>query len=168
MPTSRQIVNDIFNRKNSSAGALWTGHPNDATIPLYAKEWGIEATREAIYTHLNDDCRWFISGHEYRHPEGLPVFDHSWNGFSKKNTLSSAGCFSEVEDVSEVEKYPWPDAKYMDFTQTYAEIDKHQDKMVFAGMWSCFFHNICDFLGMENYFVMMYENPAVVDRKSVV
>lgn len=35
---------------------MWTGHPNDKTIPIFAREWGIEPTREAIFEHLNDDC----------------------------------------------------------------------------------------------------------------
>ena len=52
MKTSRQKVLDIFNRKNTDDKAFWTGHPNDATIPIFARELGIEPTREAIYNFL--------------------------------------------------------------------------------------------------------------------
>ena len=86
--TSREKVKRIFDRAGSAEGAFWTGHPNDKTIPIYAKEWGIAPEREAIYTHLNDDCRW-IGVH----------------------------C-------------SWKDAANCDFSQVYAEIDKHRDKMI--------------------------------------
>ena len=35
--------------------------------------------------------------------------------------------------------------------------------MVFTGMWSCFFHQVADFFGMENYFIKMYEEPKIVE-----
>jgi uroporphyrinogen decarboxylase len=158
---SRQKVLDVFNRKSSGHGVMWTGHPNDATIPIYAKEWSIEPTREAIYDYLQDDCRWVMADKGYHHPLGHPMFDASW-GISRNHSLSAAGCFANAEDASDFEKYPWPDLAYLDFTEVYEEIDKYPDKMVFTGMWSCFFHNLCDFFGMENYFVKMHENPEVV------
>jgi len=34
---------------------------------------------------------------------------------------------------------------------------------VLSGMWSCFFHDACDFFGMENYFVKMHTDPKIVD-----
>lgn len=158
---SREKVKKIFLRQSNGETAMWTGHPNDKTIPIYAKEWGIEPTREAIYTYLNDDCRWFQANRGYKHPEGLADFNPSW-GIERK-TLSAEGCFAEAETLADIAKYPWPDAKYCDFTDVYAEIDKFQDKMVFTGIWSHFFHLVADFFGMENYFIKMYENPMIVE-----
>ncbi|MBQ3141768.1 MAG: hypothetical protein IJC25_07390 [Clostridia bacterium] len=159
MKNSRQIVSDIFNRKNTDGLAYWTGHPSDDFVPLFAKEYGIAPEREAIYSFLNDDCRWVM-------PES---FDHSLNidayyGMDKHHNLGSGGCLANAETVADVERmYPWPkDVKY-DFSKIYAEIDKFQDKAVFTGMWSCFFHVVADMFGMENYFIQMYENPAVVE-----
>ncbi len=160
--TSREIVKNIFTRKNTDGLAFWTGHPNHATVPIMAKEWGIEPDYEAIYTYLGDDCRWISADWGYRHPEGLPMFDTSW-GTSGRPTLSAGGTFADTEDVAEVDRYPWPDPKYLDFTDVYAAIDRHQDKAVFTGLWSCFYHIVADFFGMENYFIKMYENPAVVE-----
>lgn len=161
--TSREKVRAIFEHRSNGEGAMWTGHPNDATIPLYAKEWGIEPSREAIYSYLNDDCRWFMSDAGYKHPEGRPMFDTAWGMEGGRATLSAEGCFANAESSKDLEKYPWPDVKYLDFTDIYAEIDKHQDKMVFTGMWCSFYHLIADFWGMENYFIQMYENPALVE-----
>lgn len=160
--TSREKVLSIFEHRSNGEGAMWTGHPNDATIPIYAKEWGIEPTREAIYNYLEDDCRWIPADAGYHHPEGLPMFDTAW-GMKGRATLSAAGCFGDAESPKDLEKYPWPEAKYLDFTNIYKEIEKYPDKMVFTGMWSPFFHLVSDFFGMENYFVLMYENPVLVE-----
>ncbi len=157
--TSREKVMKVINRE-SEQNVMWTGHPNHDTIPLYAKAWGIEGTREAIYQHLNDDCRWICADAGYKHPNGDPMFDTSWN--TKRESLSAEGAFANFEEIEELDAYPWPKAEYLDFTEIYAEIDQFQDKMVFTGMWSCFFHIVADFFGMENYFIKMYENPELV------
>jgi uroporphyrinogen decarboxylase len=83
----------------------------------------------------------------------------------KRTSLSEEGVFAETEDVAEVEAFQWPDPKYIDFTETLAEIDKTvgAEQAVLSGSWSCFFHNVCDFFGMENYFVKMHTDPAVVE-----
>ncbi len=159
---SRQKGLDIFNRKSSGEGVMWTGHPNTDTIPIYAKEWGIEPTREAIYRHLNDDCRWFMADEYYRHPEGRPMLDPSY-GIERGQNLSAPGCFAETESIAEVDRYPWPDVKYLQFDRLYNIMEQFSDKLVFSGMWCCFFHDLCDFMGMENYFIAMYERPAVVE-----
>lgn len=158
---SRQKVKNVFKRQSDGAGTMWTGHPNDKTIPIFAQEWGIAPSREAIYTYLDDDCRWFMSDVGYKHPEGRPAFDPSYG--TERRTLSAEGCFANAETVADIEKYPWPDPKYCDFTDVYARIDKFQHKMVFTGMWSPFYHLVADFFGMENYFIKMYECPAVVE-----
>lgn len=162
MVTSREKVKRIFERKNTSEKAFWTGHPNHLTVPLFAEEWKIEPSNEAIYAYLGDDCRHFAADGAYRHPEGLPLFDVSHN-IHKSATLASAGCFAETETIAEIERHPWPDPKYCDFSGIYDQIEKYPDKMVFTGVWSAFFHVAADYFGMENYFIKMYENPKIVE-----
>ena len=157
--TSREIVKGIFERKNINEKAFWTGHPNDATIPIFANAWGIESTREAIYDYLCDDCRWITADRGNR-GQGINPY---W-GVNEKHNLGAGGCLSGAESVKDVETmYPWPSEYKYDFTDVYAEIDKHSEKAVFTGLWSPFFHQVGDFFGMENYFCLMYENPAVVE-----
>lgn len=159
--TSREKVMAVFNHKSDGQGVMWTGHPNDNFVPIFAEKFGIPAEREAIFQYLDDDCRWITADSGYHHPEGRPIFDPAWN--THRDTLSASGCFADAEKVSDLDDYPWPDPKYLDFTDVYKEIDKYPDKMVFTGLWSCFFHNVCDFLGMENYFMKMYDCPEVVE-----
>ena len=158
--TSRDKVKSILTGKGGS-GVFWTGHPNDETIPIYAKKWNIEPSREAIYSYLGDDCRWIMADAAYIHPEGLLPFVPNVGEARDKSTVRN--CLANAETVADVEKFPWPEVKYLDFSGIYTEIDKFQDKMVFTGMWSPFFHNLADLFGMENYFIKMHENPAVVE-----
>lgn len=156
---SREKVLAVIDRQ-SNEGIMWTGHPSDQTVSIYAKEWGIEPTREAVFNYLGDDCRWISADRGYKHPEGLPVFNPSWN--THRDSLSAEGCFAHAESLEDLKDYPWPDTKYLDFTEVYEEIEKYADKMIFTGMWSPFFHLVADFFGMENYFIKMYECPEVV------
>ncbi len=157
--TSREKVMKVFNRE-SEEFVMWTGFPHEKTIELYSKEWNVESTYEAVYNYLQDDCRWLSADRSYKHPDGDAIFNPSWN--VERGTLSAEGCFAEVEEISELDAYPWPDIKYLDFTDVLSDIDKHQNKMIFTGFWSHFFHIVADFFGMENYFIKMYENPEVV------
>ncbi|MBQ7720785.1 MAG: hypothetical protein IJT56_09400 [Clostridia bacterium] len=158
---SREKVLQIFERRSASGGAMWTGHPNDRTIPIYAEKWGIEPTREAIYEYLDDDCRWITADSGYHHPEGKAAIDPSYG--VERHTLSAGGCFADAETVADIEKYPWPNPDYCVFTDIYKQTEKFPDKMVFTGMWCPFFHQVADFFGMENYFIKMYECPEVVE-----
>ncbi|MBQ3955312.1 MAG: hypothetical protein II680_05435 [Clostridia bacterium] len=140
---------------------MWTGHPNTKTVPIYAEKWGIEPTREAIFQFLNDDCRWISADSGYHHPEGLPAIDPAYR--TVRRTLSAEGFFANAETVADVDKYPWPDPDYCDFTDIYRQVEQFPDKMVFTGMWSPFYHQVADFFGMENYFMKMYDCPEVVE-----
>ena len=151
MMNSRQKAMAIFNRKSGGQGVMWTGHPNWETVPIFAKAWGIEPNDEAIFRHLNDDCRWIWAETGYRPLTPRGPFD------------PRLGNISEAETLADVEKYPWPSVEDSDFTDVYSAIDQFQDKMVFTGMWCPFFHNVADLFGMEKYFINMYENPAVVE-----
>ncbi len=62
-----------------------------------------------------------------------------------------------------MERYPWPDPAHLDFSGVVSQIEAHDDKAVFTGMWCPFFHYVADFFGMDNYFIKMYTNPDVVD-----
>jgi len=62
-----------------------------------------------------------------------------------------------------VEKYPWPDPKYVNCGFLEESLKPHKDYAIFGGTWAPFFHEVANFFGMENYFVKMYNYPEVVD-----
>jgi len=99
----------------------------------------------------------------YKHPEGKKMWDTY--GGKEQISLSQPGVFADCEDIKKIESFDWPDPKYMDFSYPLELIERGyiQEKAIFSGMWMPFFHIICDFFGMENYFIKMYTNPAVVE-----
>ncbi len=96
-------------------------------------------------------------------PDGRPMFDVL--GGRTRTSLSQPGVFAEATTVSVVEAFDWPDPDDLDFTEVLAHIElaRSHGFYVFSGMWGSFFHTVADFFGMENYFVKMYTDPAVVE-----
>lgn len=66
--------------------------------------------------------------------------------------------------MEEIERFDWPNPDYLDFTECIEDTRcaYEQGLAVFGGMWCPFFHVMCDFFGMENYFIKMYTDPEVV------
>jgi len=161
--TNRERFSNIMNRKSDHCG-FWHGNPNPASVDYLFGAFDVKSDFD-LGVKLGDTCRWIMPTENncWIHPEGKPMFDTL--GGKKRVSLGQDGVFADCEDISEVEAFDWPDEKYIDFTQTLREIDRtiEADQAVLSGMWSCFFHDVCDFFGMENYFVKMYTDPGVVE-----
>ena len=158
--TSREKVRSIFNLEWEGPSAFWTGNPKAETMDLYLRQTGL-ADRERFFVHLDDDCRWVPADSAYRHPEGNPMFDQY--GGRERAYLAKPGCFAECESLDEIERHAWPDPRYLDFTDLLETIDGLSHKAVFSGFWSPFFHIVADYFGMENYFIKMHTEPAIVE-----
>jgi uroporphyrinogen decarboxylase len=158
--TSREKVKQIFNRNSENAIAFWTGNPHEDTESAYLKQLGF-TEREELFEYLRDDCRWIMADGGYKHPEGKPIFDIY--GKKEKKAHGEGGYFATCDSIKEVEEFPWPDPKYLDFSSILQKVEKYPDKAVFTGLWSPFFHVIADFFGMENYFIKMYTQPEIVE-----
>ncbi len=156
--TKREKILRIFRREGDGTCGSWIGNPDPKTLEIYLTALGL-SDLEALQTHFGDDCRWVFAQDCYRAESGNQLFD-----FGAQKVQSLDRCtLAHVETVAEVESLPWPDPADCDFTDAIAKLDTMQDKAVFSGMWSCFFHDMCDLLGMEEYFVKMYTHPAVVE-----
>ena len=72
---------------------------------------------------------------------------------------------AECESIAEIEAFDWPNPDYLDFSYSkrVAKAAISRDMAVFSGMWAPFFHEMCDFFGMENYFMKMYTHPTVIE-----
>ncbi len=111
---SRALVKGIAARENASGKcAFWTGHPHPDTEKLYIKATNTQDL-EGVYRALGDDCRWISACASYLHPEGKPMFDTTLG--QDRHTLSGGGAFADCEDTKEIEAFPWPDVKYLDFS----------------------------------------------------
>ena len=161
--TARARFQRIMNHTSDHSG-FWHGNPNPAYAEDLFKDFGVEDDF-SLGLKLGSTCRWVMpeEHHLWNHPDGRPMFDVL--GGVPRVSLNQDGVFADCEDVQEVEAFDWPDEKYVDFSETLREIDKtiEAGQAVLSGSWSCFFHIVCDFFGMENYFVKMYTDPDVVD-----
>jgi uroporphyrinogen decarboxylase len=160
--TKREHFQAIVKRQANHCG-FWHGAPNPASIEKLYAYYQVEDDFE-LGMKLGSTCRWVMPEqfHVWSNPD-YPMFD-VLNG-KKRTSLSEPGIFAETEDIGEIEKFHWPQIKYLDFSETLTEIDRTvaAGQAVLSGAWCCFYHNACDFFGMENYFMKMHTDPDVVD-----
>lgn len=162
--TKRDHFLQILDRKSTHCG-FWHGYPNPASIDYLYKEFGVKDDHE-LGIVLGSNCRWVLP-REYgvwAHPEGKSMF--GFQDWSERESLSQPGIFADCESVHDVESYKdWPDVKYISLERVSHEIDRAVDagQAVLSGMWACFFHDVADYFGMEDYFVKMHTDPDVVE-----
>lgn len=188
LTNGKKLIDQALCHKTTKTNAFWIGHPTDEAKKIYHKKMGLlfpelpEKDKEkqknsATLTvavsdfesidfdmKIGSDMSWVtpeLDATSWQHPDNKPIWDCFTSG---RHTLGTAGVFAECESVEEVEKFDWPNPNYLDFsnivkTTKYA----YENNMaVFGGMWSPFFHIVCDFFGMENYFCKMHTDPEVV------
>ncbi len=158
--TSRERIRALIALEETDRCGFWLGNPHSETWPGYLEYFGASSS-EALRRQLGDDFRWICPqwyAGTYRHPEGRALFDLG----VKKTRHGQAGPLADCEDPAEVDAYEFPDADYLHFDACLAALHEAGEVYRASGMWTCFYHNIMDLFGMENYLVKMYEAPAVV------
>jgi Uroporphyrinogen-III decarboxylase len=161
--TSRERVKCILNRKTADRTGFWMGAPVERTLEIYCQYFNV-TSHEELSTKLESDLFWVPAEFDaYHHPEGRPMFDVL--GGKERKSVCDPGVFAECADIAEVESFYWPDAKYLDFNEAIRQMDRihTNNQAVFGGPWSCIFQFTVDFFGMENLFIKMYTEPAVVE-----
>jgi len=156
--TKRERINSILNLKGGGGKCgSWIGHPDPATLEIYTKALSVDSF-EDLQNHFDDDCRW--TGIWYDCAPG----GGGWFNFGEHKGNGMDGCqLAHIETVAEVDALPILDPKTFDFSNLLKRIDGLQDLAVFTGSWSCFFHDMAHFFGMEEYFVKMYTHPEVIE-----
>lgn len=162
--TGKERFNAIMNHESDHCG-FWHGNPNPDSVGAIYAYFGVKDDFE-LGVKLGDTCRWVMpEEHGVWQNPARPMFD-VLDG-AERHSLSQPGVFSEYEDddVEKVHAFHWPTVAELDFTETLREIDRTvaAGQAVLSGTWSCFFHNVCDFFGMEDYFIKMHTDPEVVD-----
>ena len=160
--TGKERFHAIINGASDHNG-FWHGYPNHASTEKINAYFNVKDDFE-LGLKLGSHLRWVMPEryHMWTRPD-IPMFD--FLGGKQRSSLGEAGIFSETTDIADVEAYHWPETKYIDFSETLIEIDKTiaAGQAVLSGSWSKFYHDCCDFFGMEDYFVKMHTDPIVVD-----
>jgi uroporphyrinogen decarboxylase len=157
----RELIKRLIAGEPVERCGLWLGKPNVNTWPILHNYFKTQ-TEEEWRQKLNDDCRWIgpqsYKEEVYRDPAGREMFDSGMN----REKFGSVGPLAHCESVKEIEEFPWPNPDYLNFEPCLRDLRAAGDVYRLSGFWTCFFHNIADLFGMEEYLVKMHTNPAVV------
>jgi uroporphyrinogen decarboxylase len=79
-------------------------------------------------------------------------------------TLNSPGFFEDINDLSMVDKFDWPDpSKYIDREECKRLVkNAPRDRAIMGALWSCQFQDTCAAFGMENAMIQMLAAPEMV------
>jgi uroporphyrinogen decarboxylase len=156
----RELIKRLIAGETVERCGFWTGKPHVDTWPRLHAYFGTQTEQEFRNT-IRDDIVWIRPQSypdAYRDPSGRKLFD---NGLDR--TKHAQPPLATCETVAEVEAFPWPNPDFLNFDTCLADLRKTGDVYRMSGFWTCFFHNICDLLGIEEYLIKMYTHPEVVE-----
>jgi len=157
---SRELIKRLIARQPVEHCGFWLGNPHPDTWPILHRYFGTE-TEEELRLKLGDDVRWIcpqLYSDIYRDPEGRTLFDVGLDRVKHGSVGPLANCVT----VDEIEQFTWPDPDYLNFDSCLRDLRAAGDFYRLSGFWTCYYHNLCDLFGMEEYFMKMRTEPEVV------
>ncbi len=158
--TSRQLIKRLIAGQPVQRCGLWLGKPHPDSWPILHRYFGTK-TEEELRRKLGDDVRWICPQFypdNYRDPEGRAMFDAGLDRLKH----GSVGPLANCTTVAEIEQFPWPNPDYLNFDSCLRDLRAAGEVYRLSGFWTCYYHNLCDLFGMEDYFVKMRTDPEVV------
>ena len=157
--TKREHIYKIISGDNVDRCGFWMGEPHKDSWPALHEYFGT-STEEELRLKLGDELRWICPQFFpdiYQDPDGHQLFD---SGLDREKHAKPP--LADCEDVKEVESYPWPNPDYLNFDSCLKALSEAGDVYRASGFWTCFYHNLMDIFGMEDYLIKMYTHPEVV------
>jgi len=159
--TSRELLKNIVARRPAPRCGFWLGNPHADTWPILHRYFGTKM-EEDIRGKLGDDFRWItptLIEATYRDPAARGLLGR----VQSKSSHGQRGPLAGIEDPAELDSFDWPDPGALDFDPALAALAEAGPVYRASGLWSPFFHDIMDLFGLDEYFVKMVTNPAVVE-----
>lgn len=156
----RELIKRLIAREPVARCGFWAGKPHAETWPRLHRYFGTH-TEQALRQMIGDDMIWIRPQSYpdvYQDPSGRKLFDSGLDR-AKHAHPPLATC----ETLSEVEAFPWPDPAFLNFDSCLADVRQVGDLYRMSGFWTCFFHNVSDLMGMEEYLVKMHTHPEIVE-----
>jgi len=157
----RELIQRLVARESVERSGFFLGVPHGETWEILHRYFGTSGELE-LREKLGDDVRWIgaqFGPGVYNDPSGRGMFDPGHGKF----THASTGPLSDFTTVEEINAWNWPNPDYLDFTWALRELREAGDIYRLSGMWTCFFHTLCDMFGMEDYFMKMLTDPELVE-----
>jgi len=153
----RELIQRLVAREPVERSGFWLGWPHAESWEILHRYFGTSGERE-LREKLGDDVRWIGAFRVYNDPSGRGMFDPGHGKFIHANT----GPLSDFTTIEEIAAWHWPNPDYLDFSGPLQELREAGDIYRLSGMWTCFFHTLCDLFGMEDYFMKMLTDPELV------
>jgi len=162
----RERICNIFNRKEADRVGFWLGVPLEETMEIYADKLGLSDSLQ-VEDHFDSDMCFVCADlcDPWKHPEGKSAIWNMLSILDNADTNGGIGPLADITTVKQVEALDWPNPEYMDYSQALVKLKEihPQNKAILSGSWTHFFHIVADLFGMEQYFMKMYTDPAVVE-----
>lgn len=157
---SRELIKRLIARQPVERCGFWLGNPHPDTTPRLNRYFGTKSDEE-LRLKLRDDVRWIcpqMYPDVYRDPEGRALFDVGLDRVKH----GSVGPLANATTVAEIEQFPWPKPEYLNFDSCLRDLRAAGNFYRLSGFWTCYYHNLSDLFGMEEYFVKMLTDPEIV------
>jgi len=157
--TRRETIKRIIAGGGNGETGFWLGQPVEDTWPLLHEYFGTK-TEEELRQKLNDDCRWICPqfyADVYQAPDGSEMFD---SGLDRERHAKPP--LADCENADEAAAFAYPNPDYLNFDSCLEDLRNAGDVYRMSGFWTCFYHNLMDLFGMEEYLIKMFTAPEVV------
>jgi uroporphyrinogen decarboxylase len=158
--SKRQLIKRLIAREQVERCGFWLGIPHRDTWPILLRHFAANSEQE-LRNRLGDDVSWLCPQfyeNAYQDPAGGQLFDASLD----RTKHGSVGPLVDCDSVSRVKEFPWPNPDYLNFDSCLRDLRSAGDVYRLSGFWTCYFHNIADLFGTEEYLVKMSTEPQVV------
>jgi len=162
--TSRDRVLTAFAHAEPDRVPAWCGASTEFWD--HAKQQ-LDLDDEGLRARMGDDFRRVFAayaGPEIKLPpqaKAVTPFGVLRAGFEYGQAISHPLAAATIDDVH---NYAWPDPAWMDVSRIRDEAAAYQGRYaILGGDWSPFWHDLIELLGMENMYLKMYDEPALID-----
>lgn len=154
-------------RKEVDRPAAWLGMPEVHAQKALFKEFGVESLHD-LKLAVGDDFYAIEVPYKSETAEAIhAAFDWYMDGNvdAEERTLTSDGCFKDVQTIEEMGFFDWPDpAKYIDVEECHRRIEQApKDKVLLGILWSSHYQDACAAFGMETAMMNMIIKPEVYE-----
>jgi len=155
--TSKERVLMAFAHEEPDRVPAWCG----ASVEFWDKaKRALHLDDEGLRRRFGDDFR-RIWPRPLGENTGRTPFGIRRAGYGYGQPLDHPLAEATLKDVA---AYPWPDPAIMDVSRMGAEAEAYGGQYaILGGAWSPFWHDAIDLFGMEQLYLKMYDEPALVD-----
>ena len=155
-----------FKGQKTDRFPMWYGGAPETTRNIM-EYLGAKSEEEALYDILGIDYKTIrprYTGKPFKVYEDGTA-NSEWGirrgGYHWGQALSHP--LKDVQTIKEVEDYEWPDPRNWDTRISEEDLKKAEGHCLIGGTWAPFFHDSNELMGMERFFIEMYESPELCE-----